>query len=70
MELLGLFANQAAIAVDLLLKSRRARRVLAEDEVELGVLAELAAAVDALEDKRRAAGFTLLRDLATTLGAR
>ena len=70
MELLGLFANQAAIAVDLLLKSRRARRVLAEDEVELGVLAELAAAVDALEDKRRTAGFALLRDLASTLGAR
>jgi GAF domain-containing protein len=70
MELLGLFANQAAIAVDLLLKSRRARRVLAKDEVELGVLAELAAVVDALEDKRRAAGFALLRDLTTTLGAR
>jgi GAF domain-containing protein len=70
MELLGLFANQAAIAVDLLLKARRARRVLAEDELELGVLAELAAAVDALEDKRRTAGFALLRELATTLGAR
>jgi GAF domain-containing protein len=70
MELLGLFANQAAIAVDLLLKARRARRVLGEDEVELGVIAQLAAAVDALEDKRRTAGFALLRDLATTLGAR
>jgi GAF domain-containing protein len=70
MELLGLFANQAAIAVDLLLRARRARRVLTEDGVELGVLAELAAAVDALEDKRRTAGFALLRDLAKTLGAR
>jgi GAF domain-containing protein len=70
MELLGLFANQAAIAVDLLLKSRRARRVLANDAIELGVLAELAAAVDALEDKQRDAGFALLRDLASTLGAR
>jgi GAF domain-containing protein len=69
MELLGLFAHQAAIAVDLLLKARRARRVLADDVTELGVVAELAAVVDALEDKRRTAGLALLGDLATTLGA-
>jgi GAF domain-containing protein len=67
MELLGLFANQAAIAVDLLLKARRARRVLSEDGSELGVVAELAAAVDALEDKQRTAGLALLGDLAATL---
>jgi GAF domain-containing protein len=70
MELLGLFSNQAAVAVDLLLKARRARRVLTEDGTELGVVAELAAAVDALEDKQRTAGLALLRDLAATLGAR
>jgi GAF domain-containing protein len=69
MELLGLFANQAAIAVDLLLRARRAKRVLEGDDVDLGVLADLAAAVDALEDERRATGFTLLRNLAHTLGA-
>jgi GAF domain-containing protein len=70
MELLGLFANQAAIAVDLLLRARRAKRVLEGDEAELGVLADLAAAVDGLEEGQRAAGFVLLQNLARTLGAR
>lgn len=68
MELLGLFSNQAAIAVDLLLKARRAEGVL-EGEGDLGVVARLAAAVDALEEERRAAGLQLLQDLAATLGA-
>jgi GAF domain-containing protein len=69
MELLGLFANQAAIAVDLLLRSRRAERLLDSDQDELGVVAELAAAVDALEDEQRVAGLRLLRDLSEMLGA-
>jgi GAF domain-containing protein len=69
MELLGLFANQAAIAVDLLLRSRRAERLLDSDDDELGVVARLAAAVDALEEERRHAGLRLLRELAATLGA-
>jgi GAF domain-containing protein len=69
MELLGLFANQAAIAVDLLLRARRARLVLEADDLELTVVSDLAAAVDALEEGRRVAGFALLRDLAQTLGA-
>jgi GAF domain-containing protein len=68
MELLGLFANQAAIAVDLLLRARKAEGVLNAGEGELAVVAELATAVDALEDERRKAGFALLRDLAATLG--
>jgi GAF domain-containing protein len=70
MELLGLFAHQAAIALDLMLKARRAERILDENGDELGVVARLAAAVDSLEDGRRAAGFRLLGDLAATLGAR
>ena len=53
MELLGLFANQAAIAVDLLRKSRAAEKVLAADAGDLEVVARLASAVDALEDERR-----------------
>jgi GAF domain-containing protein len=69
MELLGLFANQAAIAVDLLLRARRAKRVLESEDLDLGVLADLAAAVDRLEDGPRVAGFALLRNLAETLGA-
>jgi GAF domain-containing protein len=69
MELLGLFAHQAAIAVDLLLRARAAERLLEADGGELAVVARLAAAVDALEDDRRAAGVQLLKDLAATLGA-
>jgi len=68
MELLGLFANQAAIAVELLQKARHAERVL-EEEGDLAVVARLAAAVDALEDDRRESGLRLLRALAATLGA-
>jgi len=48
MGLLGLFANQAAIALDLLQRARRAQSALA-GEGELAVLARLAAA---LEDRR------------------
>lgn len=69
MDLLGLFANQAAIAVDLLLRARRAERLLA-GEGELDVVARLASAVDSLEGERREAGLRLLRDLAGTLRPR
>jgi GAF domain-containing protein len=67
MDLLGLFANQAAIAVDLLLRARRAERIL-DGDGDLAVVARLAAAVNALEDERREAGLRLLRDLSATLG--
>ncbi len=69
MELLGLFANQAAIAVDLLQRARKAEALLAKDGGELEVVARLASKVDALEDERRAAGLRLLGELAKTLGA-
>jgi GAF domain-containing protein len=69
MELLGLFANQAAIAVDLLVKARRAESVLEGSGDDLQVVARLAEAVNALEDDQRAAGVRLLRDLAATLGS-
>ena len=69
MELLGLFANQASIAVDLLLKARRANRIVSHSEGDLHVVVRLAAAVDALEDSRRAAGTRLLGELADTLGS-
>lgn len=68
MELLGLFANQASIAVDLLQRARRAEHVLSGGEGELAVVARLAAAVDGLEAERREAGLRLLRELADTLG--
>jgi GAF domain-containing protein len=70
MELLGLFSNQAAIAVDLFLRARRARGVLERHGGELEAVARLAAAVDALDGERREAGLRLLRELAATLGAR
>ena len=66
MELLGLFAHQASIAVDLLLRARKAE-ILLESSGELAVVARLAAAVEALEDPRRAAGLRLLDELADTL---
>jgi GAF domain-containing protein len=69
MELLGLFANQASIAVDLLLKARKANTVLEQSEGDLEVVARLAAVVDALEDEERASGIRLLNHLAGTLGA-
>jgi GAF domain-containing protein len=69
MELLGLFANQASIAVDLLLKARKAQGVLEKSNGDLEVVSRLAAAVDALEDERRASGIRLLNHLASTLGA-
>jgi GAF domain-containing protein len=68
MDLLGLFANQAAIAVDLLLRARQAERLLAA-KGDLTIVAQLAGAVNALEDDRRESGLRLLRNLAATLGA-
>ena len=68
MELLGLFANQAAIALDLLLRARQAEAVLSSGEGELAVVARLAAAVNELEEKQREAGLRLLGSLADTLG--
>lgn len=69
MELLGLFANQASIAVDLLQRARKAQRLLSGEESDLAVVARLAEAVDALEGSRREAGLRLLEDLADTLGS-
>jgi GAF domain-containing protein len=60
MDLLGMFANQAAIALDLLLRARRAEVVLAESGEGADVVARLAATVDSLEDEQRAAGLKLL----------
>jgi GAF domain-containing protein len=60
MDLLGLFANQAAIALDLLQRARRAENVLAESGEGAEVVARLAATVDSLEDEERAAGLKLL----------
>jgi GAF domain-containing protein len=68
MELLGLFANQAAIALDLLQRARRAEMLLEGGGGDAAVVARLASALDALEDKRREAGLQLLGALADLLG--
>jgi GAF domain-containing protein len=67
MELLGLFANQAAIALDLLRRARQAEAVLNEGEGELAVVARLAARINVLEGARREAGLRLLATLAEIL---
>ncbi len=66
MELLGLFAGQAAIALGLLRSAQRARAALAGDG-DVAVVAEVAAALDALEGTRRTAGIALLRELERVL---
>lgn len=67
MDLLGLFANQAAVALDLLLQARRIEALLAASGDELEAVAGLAVRIDRLDDERRAAGVRLLEDLAEIL---
>jgi GAF domain-containing protein len=65
MELLGLFANQAAIALDLLQRARRAQDALRGDG-DLGVLARVAEALEARrgeEDPSREGALRLLAEL-------
>ena len=68
MDLLGLFASQAAIALDLLIHAREAAGILERSDGDLDVVARVAAKLDALEDDRRAAGMRLLEDLEKVLG--
>jgi len=62
MDLLGLFANQAAIALDLLRRARRAQAAL-EGEGDLASLARFAATLEEANDDKRDAGLALLRAL-------
>jgi GAF domain-containing protein len=65
MELLGLFANQAAIALDLLQRARRAQDALRGDG-DLAVLARVAEALEARrgeEDPSREGALRLLAEL-------
>jgi GAF domain-containing protein len=63
MELLGLFASQAAIALGLLFAARSARSALEGEGGRAAAVAELAAALEGLEDERREAADTLVRSL-------
>jgi GAF domain-containing protein len=66
MDLLSLFANQAAIALDLLQRARQAQAAL-EDRADVAVLARVAAALgedeEGEEGTRRQAGLRLLAAL-------
>ena len=59
-DLLGLFAVQAAVALDLLQRSRAARAVLAGGAGETQVLTRLAAALESAEGPDRATALELL----------
>jgi GAF domain-containing protein len=63
MELLAHFAAQAAIGLDLLQRSRRARAALEGADEEASLVARIAASLDALEGARRESGLRLLRAL-------
>ena len=70
MELLGLFANQAAIALDLLQKARAARTVLEEEGGEAASLARFAERLDEAEPDKREAALQLLDALGKLLRER
>src|SRR5918996_772689 len=70
MELLGLFGSQAAIALELLQRARRAGAVLAEADEEITTVAHLTRALDSLAGERREAGLRLLRALEEVLRER
>jgi GAF domain-containing protein len=67
MELLGLFATQAAVALNLLRHARRARLALDAADEEAGLVARLAEAIDRLPDERRDGGTALLTALVRVL---
>jgi GAF domain-containing protein len=67
MELLGLFAGQAAIALSLLASARNARAALAEDG-QATLVAGLAGTLDGLVGDHRASADALLRSLTELLG--
>ena len=69
MELLGLFANQAAIALDLLQRARHAQAVLTEAGGDAAVLARVAAALERLEEEQREPVLRLLTALEDVLRA-
>ena len=69
MELLGLFANQAAIALDLLQRSRRAKAAMEESGGDVAIVARVAAALDELTEGDRARAMRLLEALEDVLRA-
>jgi len=69
MELLGLFANEAAIALDLLQRAREARAILEEQDGQAAALARLAERLAEAEPEQREAAQRLLEALEAFLDA-
>jgi GAF domain-containing protein len=67
MDLLALFANQAAVALDLLLHAQRTQALLSAGDDDLQAVARVAAMLDRLEGPRREAGVRLLHEIANVL---
>ena len=68
MDLLGLFGNQAAVALELLQRARRARALIdGSASGETAAVARLAETVEALEDERREAGVRLIAAIEAVL---
>jgi GAF domain-containing protein len=68
-ELLGMFANQAAVALELLQRARRARRLIdgtGGDQASEAV-ARLAEVVERLEDEQRVTGVRLIQAIEAVL---
>jgi GAF domain-containing protein len=63
MDVLGLFGNQAAIALDLLQRARRANEALTGESEEHRPLAQLAEALDGLPGERQQAARELVKTL-------
>jgi GAF domain-containing protein len=70
LELLGQFAAQAAIALELVLHAERVAGVLAGAEDDLQLVARLAAVLEDADESRRAAGLRLLEALVDVLRRR
>jgi GAF domain-containing protein len=70
MELLGLFANEAAIALDLLQKARAARSVLESEGGEAEAVARFVSLLADAEPERKDAALRLLRALEQLLQER
>jgi GAF domain-containing protein len=70
MDLLGLFANQAAVALELLLQARRIEALLESAGDPLEGVARLAMRIELLEGAQREAGTRLLEDLADIFASR
>ena len=71
MDLLGLFGNQAAIALQLLQRARRVQGLMeGATGDDVAAVAQLAEAVDKLEDEKRAAGVQLIRSIEGSCGDR